>query len=143
MRIQSLLTAKFWLLGLALVCAQAWAAKVVWAELSPAEKHALAPLQAHWVEMDDVAQAKWREVAKSYAQASPPAQDRMQTRMHELARMSAEERALARKNYQTARKHSPEETKRQQKWRAFQALDPAEKERLRHQKLQHTAAPSP
>ena len=143
MRIQSLLHAKFWLLALVLLSAQAWGAKVAWTELSPAEKHALAPLQTNWAQMDDVAQAKWREVAKSYAKASPPAQDRMQTRMHELAHMSAEERALARKNYQAARKHSPEETKRQQKWRAFQALDPAEKERLRHKKVAPTASPSP
>ena len=143
MRNQSLLPAKFWLLSLVLVCAQAWAAKVVWDELSPAEKHALAPLQAHWVEMDDVAQAKWREVAKSYAQASPPAQDRMQTRMHELGRMSAEERARARNNYKAARKHSPEEAKRQQKWRAFEALEPAEKERLRQKKMHPSAPPKP
>ena len=143
MRIQSILHAKFWLLALAFISAQAWGAKVAWTELSPAEKHALAPLQANWAQMDDVAQAKWREVAKHYAKASPPAQDRMQTRMHELARMSPEERARAHRNYKTARKHSPEEAKRQQKWRAFEALDPAEKERLRQKKLHPTLATSP
>lgn len=143
MRIHSLLHAKFWLLALFLFSAQAWAAKVAWAELSPAEKHALAPLQADWSQMDDVAQAKWREVAKGYAKASPPAQDRMHTRMQELARMSAQERELARKNYQKARQHSPEEAQRQQKWRDFQSLAPAEQERLRHKKVAATASPSP
>lgn len=127
---------------IALACTQAWAAHTAWADLSAAEQHALAPLQANWPQMDEHAQAKWREVAKAYAKASPPAQDRMQTRMHELARMSAEERARARKGYQSARKHSPEEAKRQQKWRAFEALDPAEKERLRHKKAKQATPAS-
>ena len=143
MRIQSLSHAKFWLLALVFISAQAWAAKVAWADLSPTEKHALAPLQANWAQMSEVSQTKWREVAKSYAKASPPAQDRMHTRMQELARMSAQERELAHKNYQKARKHSPEEAQRQQKWRDFQNLSPAEQERLRQQKRQATVSPSP
>ena len=142
MRIQSLLHAKFWLLALVILSTQAWGAKVAWTELSPAEKHALAPLQANWTQMSEVAQAKWREVAKSYDKASPPAQDRMHTRMQELARMSAQERELAHKNYQKARKHSPLEAQRQQKWRDFQSLAPAEQERLRQQKRQATVLPT-
>lgn len=79
-------------------------ARPMWSELSPQQQHVLGPLAADWESLDTTRRKKWVTIANRYPKMKPDAQERLQTRMQAWAKLSQEERRLARDNYRTFKK---------------------------------------
>jgi hypothetical protein len=99
-----------------------------WHTLSSEQRAALAPLQSDWPAIDPTRKAKWLDLANRYPKMPASEQQRMQARMTEWARMSPQERAQARLNFQQA-KQLPEQ-ERQDQWHAYQSLPESERKAL-------------
>ena len=110
-----------------------------WAQLTPAQKQVLAPLERDWGQIDAPRRAKWLEVASRFPTLPAEERARMQERMAEWARMTPAERSRARLQFQEA-KQVPS-TERQAKWQAYQALPEAERQALT-QSAKPTAKPA-
>jgi hypothetical protein len=106
-----------------------------WAELTPPQQQALAPLRNYWPTMDSRHKAKWLVVAQRFPAMSVAEQQRMQTRMAGWAAMTPAERGRARQNFQELRKLHPKD--RQAVWEAYRAL-PEEQRRKLAQKQART-----
>lgn len=102
-----------------------------WHELAVGQKKVLMPLSQHWVEMDDASRAKWVNVADRFDKLSPAEKQRVQDRMTQWAKLPAQERGEARLRFQQTRQLSADQ--RQQKWAAYQALSPEDREDLTRQ----------
>jgi hypothetical protein len=137
-----LLAAALLLAGLALAHA-APEAPPRWAALAPAQQQALAPLQQHWAGIDADRKQKWLQVADRYARLSAAERERLHERMADWARMSPEQRARARLQFQETRLLPAEE--RQARWEAYQALSEDERRALaaRRDPAERPAAPVP
>ncbi|MEQ1776263.1 MAG: DUF3106 domain-containing protein [Burkholderiales bacterium] len=79
-------------------------ARPMWSELSPQQQHVLGPLAADWENLDTTRRKKWVTIANRYPKMKPDAQERLQTRMQAWAKLSQEERRLARDNYRSLKK---------------------------------------
>lgn len=103
-----------------------------WAELTPEQKQALAPLASSWNSINEPQKRKWLEISKSYRTMAPEEQAKLSSRMSEWVALSPQQRAQARLNFgktkELSRELTPEEKKAQ--WEAYQALSPQEKEKL-------------
>jgi hypothetical protein len=97
-----------------------------WAELTPAQRSALAPLQQEWNTLGPENRAKWLQVAARYPGMSEAERARMQARMEAWSRLSPQERGQARLRYQQAQTVPPQE--RRERWEQYQAL-PADQRR--------------
>ena len=110
----------------------AWAASpkdaAAWAQLTPAQKQALSPLQRDWAQIDAPRRAKWLEVAARFPTLPADERARLQERMTDWARMTPSERTRARMQFQEAKQVSPDD--RQAKWQAYQALTETERQAL-------------
>ncbi|MCY7316985.1 MAG: DUF3106 domain-containing protein [Rubrivivax sp.] len=110
----------------------AWAAEPssgsAWAQLSAAQRQALAPLERDWARIDEQRRSKWLEVAARFPTMPADERQRLQQRMADWARMTPAERGSARLQFQEARGLSPDE--REAKWQAYQALPDTEREAL-------------
>jgi hypothetical protein len=114
---------KRWLVAVLLAaCAAKAVAGNGWDELTAPQRSALAPLQNHWSSMDSSRRDKWIELAAKYPKMTAAERDRLQARMVEWARRTPTERGTARLQFQEAQRWTPEE--RQQRWEAYQSLDP-------------------
>lgn len=114
---------------------------VSWAQLTPAQQLALAPLASSWnTSMSDSQKRKWLEISKNFGALTPQAQTTLNSRMSDWVALSPQQRAQARLNFgksqELSRQLSTEEKKA--KWEAYQALSPEEK-----QKLAATGSPRP
>ena len=85
------------------------APRPTWAELTPAQKQVLAPLQGEWEQLDTTRRKKWTSIADRYPTMKQAEQQRLQKRMQEWAALTPEERRAARERYQTLRKLPPEQ----------------------------------
>jgi hypothetical protein len=103
-------------------------AATAWAQLSPVQQQALAPLQADWDGLETDRRAKWLEVASRFPTLNAAERQRLHSRMAEWVRLSPNERRSARLQFQEARRVSPED--RQAAWKAYQALPEEERQRL-------------
>lgn len=103
-------------------------AGVAWSELRPDQAHALAPLSGIWASLDPEQQRKWLELGARYPRLSAADQQLLHDRMREWAAMSPQERQRARIQFHQASQLSAEE--RLQRWQAYQALTPEERQRL-------------
>lgn len=103
-----------------------------WAELTPEQQQALAPLAADWNDIHESQKRKWLEVSKNYRAMTPAEKTKLNSRMREWVALSPQQRAQARLNFgktkELSRQLTPEE--RKEKWNAYQALSPEEKEKL-------------
>lgn len=109
-----------------------------WRELNSAQKKALAPLASHWADMDETGRAKWVNVADRFDKLTPAEKQRVQERMGQWAKLPAQERGEARLRFQQSRQLSADQ--RQQKWAAYQALSPEDRQDLTRQ-AKRTAKP--
>ena len=82
-------------------------ARPLWTELSPQHQHVLGPLAADWDNLDTTRRKKWVTIANRYPKMKPDAQERLQTRMQAWAKLSQEERRLARDNYKALKNLPP------------------------------------
>ncbi|RKU00395.1 hypothetical protein C7H84_26430 [Burkholderia sp. Nafp2/4-1b] len=99
-----------------------------WARLTPAQREALAPFADQWDGFSDARKRKWLKIASRFAKLTPDAQKHLQDRMSEWARMTPEQRRVARENYQSAKELSAQA--RERAWRAYQQLPEEQKQRL-------------
>lgn len=102
-----------------------------WSSLTPAQKKALMPLASQWHTLDGTSRDKWINVANRFPRLSSADQQRMQDRMTQWSQLPAQQRGEARLRFQNTRQLSPQE--RQQKWTAYQALSPEERQKLAQQ----------
>ena len=103
-----------------------------WAELTAAQKAALAPLAGSWPVTVEEQKRKWLEISKNYPRLSPAEQTTMHSRMNEWVALSPQQRAEARLNFAKAREVSAQLTpdEKKAKWETYQALSPEEKKGL-------------
>lgn len=116
------------LLCLAL-CAVGWVhaqSPAVWGSLSANQRNVLAPLERDWSTIPPAQQQKWIELSNRFGAMPMDEKARVQQRMTDWSRLTPQERARARLNFQEARPLGREE--RQQQWEAYRAL-PAEQRR--------------
>lgn len=99
-----------------------------WVALTPAQRAALAPLEADWDTLEPMRQSKWLEIVRRWPLLSDHDQQRLQRRMSRWARMTNEDRSRARLQFQQIRRLSVEQ--RRAAWEAYQALSPAERHEL-------------
>lgn len=112
-----------------------------WQALTPAQRSALAPLQADWPTIDATSKAKWLELAGRYPSLPAEEQRRMQARMTEWSRLSPAERGRARMTYQETKQLPAEE--RQAQWQAYQALPESQRQALASRAARQTPAAKP
>lgn len=99
-----------------------------WANLTPAQQLALAPLQRDWPSIDADRKAKWLQVANRFASMPADERARVQQRMAEWSQLSPAQRGEARLQFQQSRQIAP--TERQAKWDAYQALPEDQRRQL-------------
>lgn len=99
-----------------------------WADLSAQQREILKPLAADWDKLDEARRNKWVVVAKRYPTMQPEEQKRLQGRMAEWARLTPEQRRVARENYQRTKALPPEQKKAE--WQQYQTLPETQKQRL-------------
>lgn len=111
-----------------------------WASLTPTQKQALAPLQQDWPSIELQRKNKWLELAARFPKMPADERLRIQERMAEWARLSPNQRAQTRLQFQEAQQIPSEE--RQTKWEAYQALPPDERTKLAQSAKPPAKAPS-
>ncbi len=121
------------ILGLALLApagAVTPAGAPAWHELSAAQRHVLAPLEAEWATLDSAGRQTWIGVAERYEDLTPDEQARLQRRMREWARLSPDERERARDQYRALRSMPPEQRESlREEWQRYRSLPPEERRR--------------
>ena len=113
--------------------AKAVVSRPSWAELTPVQQQALAPLASSWnTTMSEAQKRKWLALSKNYSSLPPEDQATLNSRMNEWVALSPQQRAQARLNFgktkELSRQLTPEEKKA--RWEAYQALTPEEKQKL-------------
>lgn len=99
-----------------------------WAQLTPAQHEALAPLEPVWKRLDANRKRTWLRIAARYPRLSPEGKARLHARMPQLVRLSPQQRITARHNLRRAYSLSAE--RRQALTRSFQRLSAARKRQL-------------
>ena len=99
-----------------------------WAELTPAQRDALKPLENEWPSIEGRRKDKWIELSARMPTMAPSERARVQERMAEWARLTPQQRGEARVRYQEARQLSTQD--RQARWEAYQALTPEQRQRF-------------
>jgi hypothetical protein len=103
-------------------------AKPLWAELNPAQQQALAPLSAEWDKLDSSHKKKWLTIGNKFNTLKPDQQVRVQNRMRDWAKLSPEQRRVARESYSRAKKFDSGE--KTTKWQQYQQLPEDQKKKL-------------
>lgn len=99
-----------------------------WATLSPIQRQALKPLAAAWSTLHPQQKQKWIALSRNYARMSPADQRLLHSRMVEWAALTPAQRSQARLNFAVAKKLPSQD--KSEKWEAYQALSPEEKQKL-------------
>ena len=101
---------------------------VRWAELKPAQRSALIPLERDWAAIDAPQKQKWIELSARFPTMTQSEQGRIQARMSEWAMLTPTQRGQARMQFQEAKKVPAPD--RQARWDAYQALPLEQKQQL-------------
>ena len=99
-----------------------------WADLKPAQRSALQPLEHEWPGIDLRSKRKWLELSARFPKLTPPEQARVQERMTAWAKLTTRERTEARMHFQEAKQLPVQD--RQERWKAYEALSPEQKQQL-------------
>jgi len=140
-----------WCAALLLVCLAAGGAArgqtlpgtgpIAWNKLSPAQRSVLIPLERDWGSIHPSQQQKWAELANRFPALPVDERGRVQQRIADWSRLTPQERASARLNFQEARQVSPQE--RQQQWDAYRALSADQRRALAERADKPRPAPTP
>ncbi|MFZ9510321.1 MAG: DUF3106 domain-containing protein [Burkholderiaceae bacterium] len=103
-------------------------AHAAWAQLTPAQRVALAPLAATWPQISEGQKRKWIALSRNFDQLSDAERRRLHERMGEWVALSPADRARARLNFADLRQHPADD--RRAKWEAYNALSDEDKRRL-------------
>ncbi|MBQ5949102.1 DUF3106 domain-containing protein [Massilia sp. ST3] len=102
--------------------------KPLWRDLSPAQRTALAPLQAEWDHLEGMRKRRWLELSERFSSMSPPEQQRVHERMRQWMKLTPQQRNLARENFSKARNLAPGE--KTATWESYKQLSPEQKRKL-------------
>jgi len=112
---------------------------VRWQALTPAQREALAPLQRDWPGIDAARKQKWIALAARFSTLSPEERARINARMVEWSKLTPAERGQARLRFEEARQLPVPD--RSERWRAYQALPPEERQQLAERAATAASAP--
>jgi len=99
-----------------------------WNELTPAQQQALAPLASEWNKLSGFRKHKWLVIGNRFASMKPAEQQRLQERMRAWAKLTPEQRRLARESY--ARSKKLNQAQKSAQWRKYQQLPEEQKRKL-------------
>ena len=99
-----------------------------WQSLSANQKTALAPLHKLWPEISEAQKRKWLALSVNFSDRSAEEQAKMQARMKDWAKLTPQQRALARLNFAEVQQVTLDE--RKSKWEAYQSLSRDERHEL-------------
>ena len=99
-----------------------------WKDLSPSQQTALTPLRKLWPEISEAQKRKWLALSVNYNERSAEEQEKMQARMKDWAKLTPQQRALARLNFAEVQQVTIDE--RKTKWEAYQSLSRDQREEL-------------
>lgn len=102
--------------------------KPAWPDLTSEQQQSLKPLATHWSSIGEAQKRKWLAISKNYPSLPATEQAKLHSRMTEWASLSPQQRTQARLNFAETKKLSP--TEKAATWQAYQALSPAEKQKL-------------
>ncbi len=103
-------------------------ARLLWADLTQAQRQVLAPLATEWDKIEDIRKKKWLKIANKFSIMKPSEQQRMQERMRDWAKLTPEQRRVARESYARSKKLNPAQKSAQ--WRQYQQLPEEQKKKL-------------
>ena len=112
---------------------------VRWQALTPAQREALAPLERDWPGIDAPRKQKWIALAGRFNTLSPEERARINARMVEWAKLTPAERGQARLRFEEARQLPVPD--RSERWRAYQALPPEQRQQLAARAATAASAP--
>lgn len=78
-------------------------AQPLWSDLKPAQQRVLEPFASQWNSLPNDVKVAWLALADRYPRTSPAEQARTTARIREWARLTPEQRKLARQNYRLAK----------------------------------------
>lgn len=104
------------------------AVKPLWADLTPAQQQALAPLASEWDRLDAFRKNKWLAIGNKFAGMKPDEQQRVQERMRDWVALTPEQRRVARESYARAKKLNPDQ--KSAHWEQYQQLPEEQKKKL-------------
>lgn len=99
-----------------------------WASLSASQQGALQPLANDWSTIGASHKLKWIDVANRMPRMQAAERTRIQARMADWAKLSPQQRTLARMRFQEAKQVAPRS--REEQWAAYQALPPEQRNQL-------------
>ena len=99
-----------------------------WNKLTDSQKEILGPLENDWDSLGVERKQKWLQVAAKFSKLPSSDQERLKSRMREWAKLSSNERRIARDNYLQSL-NIPSE-KKAEAWQAYQQLSPEERKKL-------------
>lgn len=100
----------------------------LWNELTPAQQTALAPLAGDWNKIEAFRKKKWLEIGNRFVSMNTEEQLRVQERMREWAKLSPDERRVAREIYTRTKKLDASQKSAQ--WQEYQQLPEEQKKKL-------------
>ena len=112
---------------------------VRWQALTPAQREALAPLERDWPGIDSPRKQKWIALAARFKTLSADERSRITERMVEWAKLTPAERGQARLRFEEARQLPVPD--RSERWRAYQALPPEQRQQLAARAATAASAP--
>lgn len=107
---------------------KATATKPLWSELTPMQQQALEPLSAEWDKIDAFRKKKWLEIGSKYPTMKPDEQTRMHERMREWAKLTPDQRRVARESFARTNRMNSDEKSAQ--WHEYQQLPDDQKSKL-------------
>jgi hypothetical protein len=104
------------------------ATKPLWAELTPPQQNALAPLATEWDKLNSAHKVKWLAISNKFSTLKPDQQLRLQNRMRDWAKLTPAQRSVARESYSRAKKLNPGQ--KTAEWQQYQQLPEEQKRKL-------------
>lgn len=101
----------------------------LWSELTSDQQAVLAPFEPQWNGWSAVEKRGWLKLAERVPKMSDEQRERMDERIREWAKLTPEQRRLARQNYRLAKRLDPDE--RQAQWERYRELTPEQRAVLR------------
>lgn len=100
-------------------------ARPLWSELTDGQRSVLQPFAAGWNALPQSEKQAWLDVARGFPRMKPETQVRVSRRIAEWAALSAEQRRVARANYQLAQRIAREQVASD--WESYQSMTPEQR----------------
>jgi hypothetical protein len=100
-------------------------ARPLWSELTDGQRSVLQPFAGNWNALPQSEKKAWLDVARRFPRMKPEAQARVARRIAEWAALGAEERRIARANYQLAQRIARDQVAAD--WESYQSMTPEQR----------------